>query len=73
MHPMMIVSAIGTLLLYFASIIFLKSLINVETITASFLGNIILIVSVSWLPLHIVKIIIRCVDPTDYQKVMQKI
>lgn len=69
----MIGSAIGTIIMYFASIILLREYINVDVITADFLVTIVLIVSVSWLPLHIVKCIVNYVDPSDYQKVMQKI
>jgi hypothetical protein len=69
----MLGSAAGTILLYFTSIIFLREYINVDVITADFLVTIMMIVSVSWLPLHIVKCIMKYVDPSDYQKVMQKI
>lgn len=73
LHPVMIASIIGTILVYFLSIVLFKNYINVEAINGTFLVNIILIVCVSWLPLHIVKSILNCVDPSDYQKVMQRL
>jgi len=73
LHPVMIVSLIGTVFIYFLSIILFRNYINVEAINGQFLLNIILIVCVSWLPLHIVKSVLNCVDPSDYQKVMQKL
>lgn len=69
----MIASLIGTVVMYFLSIILFRQYIDVEAINGKFLVNILLIVSVSWLPLHIIKMILTCVDPSDYQKVMQRI
>jgi len=67
----MVASLIGTVILYFLSIIAFRQYINVDAIDGKFMVNIILIVSVSWAPLHIIKAILNCYDPSDYQKVMQ--
>jgi len=73
LHPVMILSFIGTVLVYFASITMLKEYINVQAITKEFLIKISIIVSISWLPLHIFKCLVRELDPSDYQKVMRTI
>jgi len=73
LHPVMIASLIGTVILYFLSIILFRNYISVEAINGKFMVNIILIVSVSWAPLHIIKAVLNCYDPSDYQKVMQRL
>ena len=69
----MILSFLATVFVYFASITMLKEYINVEAITKEFLVKISIIVSISWLPLHILKCLVREFDPSDYQKVMRTI
>ncbi len=32
--------------------------------------KIIIITLISWLPLHLLKLLIRKIDPTDYEKIM---
>jgi len=73
LHPMMIASAVGTLVVYFTSIVLLREYINVDYIDTTFLVTILMIVSISWLPLHIIKCVLNAIDPTDYQKIMKRI
>jgi len=73
LHPVMVLSFIGTIAVYFASIMLFREYINVQAITKDFFVKICIIVSVSWLPLHIIKFLAKELDPTDYQKVMRTI
>lgn len=51
----------------------MKDIINLSEITLSFLLNVSLLVTASWLPLHLVKIAFHKYDPSEADKLMEKI
>ena len=69
----MVLSFFATVAVYFASIILFPDYIDVDAITNDFLFKIGVIVTISWLPLHIIRCIANRYSPSDYQKVMQSI
>lgn len=68
----MVVAQTCSVLIYFSSIIFLSSIFNVGFIGADFLVKILTITLISWFPLHLFKIIMKYVDPTDYEKIRKQ-
>jgi hypothetical protein len=66
-----VLSIIGSLGVYFLTIILLKSSINAATIDTSFLMKVLFLTLVSWGPLHIAKVVIRRLDPSEEQKIMK--
>lgn len=69
----MVLSQVLTFLAYLLSIIFLGQYINVHSIDLEFVKNVSIIVAVSWLPVHLMQVLARWLNPTDYQKVMRTI
>lgn len=69
----MVLSQILTFVAYLLSIVFLGQYIDVQTINLDFLRKVIAIVAVSWLPMHIMSVLAKLLNPTDYQKVMRTI
>lgn len=61
------------MVLYICCIYFMKDIINLSEITLSFLLNVSLLVTASWLPLHLVKIAFHKYDPSEADKLMEKI
>lgn len=59
-------------MIYFLSIYFLPKLINIGILDKSFMIRLGIITMASWLPLHILKLIIQCYAPSDYVKIMKK-
>ncbi len=68
-----VVALVGTAAVYFLSIIFFKTYIDVDAINMDFMKSIGVIVIASWLPLHILKLILKRYDPTDFEKITRKI
>ncbi|CAD8114795.1 unnamed protein product [Paramecium sonneborni] len=69
----MFLAELFTLGIYAGSIFFLQSYINLAEIDQKFIINVLILVLISWLPLHIVKLILRKWDPSESDKIMQKI
>lgn len=67
----MVISQLLSLGVYVCSIIFLQTLFDVKYINAEFMLKVTMITFISWLPLHLAKIISRRLDPTDYEKIMR--
>lgn len=70
LHIVMIISQILSVILYFVTIITMKSVFMVSTFSWDFLLKIFLVTLLTWFPLHLVKVIKRYMDPNDYQKIM---
>jgi len=68
-----VVALVGTGVVYFLSIIFFKSYIDVDAINGDFIKSIIIMVAVSWLPLHIMKLVLKRYDPTDFEKITRRV
>ncbi len=65
MNKIVLTSQILTLIVYFASIYFLRDIIDVSVIDAAFLKNVAIIVLVSWGPLQLLKVLRKRLDPTE--------
>ena len=65
----MVVSVIGTVIVYMASIIFLRQYIDVSYITMDFFFKVFVITIICWLPLHLAKKILQWCDPSEEEKV----
>lgn len=65
------VTQIITIIVYFLTIVFLREIIDVSIIDMTFVKNVAIIVLVSWLPLHIVKLLRVKFDPTENEKIMR--
>jgi len=73
-HWVMVASELGTFFIYTASCIFFKSYINVEQILdPDFIVKWLIITLVSWLPIHVCKIIVKRWDPSEHEKIMKKV
>lgn len=69
-HPVMIVSIVGTFLLYVGSIPFLSGYFDLKfLITLGFLWRVLAILSVSLIPPYVGKLIRRTMKPPSYRKV----
>lgn len=64
MNKIVCISQVLTLIVYFLSIYFLRDLIVVSMIDATFVKNVAIIVLLSWGPLHLFKILRVKFDPT---------
>lgn len=72
-HVFMLISQVFSVLLYFLSIYCLKSIMDVSDITWGFIGRVVGITAVSFLPLYITNKIRRKISPNDYEKVMRNV
>jgi len=69
----MIWAELATFLIYTLSVVFLRNYIDVyQILSEDFISKWILITLVSWLPIHMMKIILRKYDPSESEKVMKK-
>jgi len=59
-----------SLLIYMLTIIILKDFINASAITLKFLYKVVSLTLVSWLPLHMAKVIVNKLDPPEQAKIM---
>lgn len=73
MSKIVLVSQIFTIVIYILSIIFFREFIDVSRITSTFCFKVLLIVLVSWGPMHIAKILRTKYDPTENEKIMKRI
>ena len=62
----MILSSIMTFVIYFMSIALFKSYFDTSYITWTFIFKVIGITIVSWAPLHVVRLIYDCCDPSEH-------
>ena len=68
----MVVSSVLTLFMYVLSIALLPVYFQTSYITWEFVMKVICITNASWLPLHIIQLIIQRVDPSEFQKIMRE-
>lgn len=64
-------SQLGTLVLYVLCLVFLPQYLSLAAIDLTFVLNVLLITVISWLPLHIFKLLRVRFDPTENEKVMK--
>lgn len=53
------------------TITLLKQEINASTIDLEFLYKVIFLTFISWFPLHLIKIVMRKLDPSESEKIMK--
>jgi phospholipid-translocating ATPase len=68
----MVVASVATLFIYVLSIALLPAYFQTSYITWEFVMKVAMITVASWLPLHITKLIIQRVDPSEFQKIMRE-
>jgi len=68
----MVVSSVLTLFMYVLSIALLPVYFQNSYITWEFVMKVICITIASWLPLHIIQLIIQRLDPSEFQKIMRE-
>ena len=68
----MVVSSILTFIIYFMSIGLLRSYFNTSYITWNFVLKVLAITVASWAPLHIARLIMDCLDPSEHMKIMKQ-
>ena len=72
-HWGMIISVSASLLVYFLTIYFFRSTINVSNfVSIEFLINILIITGIAWIPLHAFKHIEKRIFPSDYDTIMKE-
>lgn len=57
--------------MYILTITFLKQEINASSINLEFLQKVVFLTIISWLPLHLIKLVVRKFDPSEHQKIMK--
>lgn len=55
---------VSTAVLYALSLVFLRNYIDTASIDAPFLWKLVIIVGISWLPVHLTKCVVRRIFPT---------
>lgn len=74
MHILTIITNVASLILYLCILLFMNTLLQLANIMEwDFIWKILVLVSLSWFPLWIFKILKKKLDPTDYEKIMQKV
>lgn len=65
-------SSVFTFVLYILSISLLRSYFDTSYITWQFVVKVLFITTASWLPLHLVKVIIEHCDPSEERKIKKQ-
>ncbi|CAK83243.1 unnamed protein product (macronuclear) [Paramecium tetraurelia] len=74
LHIYMILSNLLSVLIYLMTLLlFPEQLLVQDTIDVPFFGWVILILLMSWVPLYILRRILKSVDPSDYEKLMDQV
>ena len=68
----MIISSAMTFVVYILAIVLLKEYFDTSYLTPQFFVKLLALVAITWLPLHIAKLIFEKCDPPEYKKLMQK-
>ena len=71
MHMAMVISQILSVIVYFLTIFTMKNVFMVSTLTWAFLLKILMLTFSTWFPLHLITIIKKYLDPSDYEKIMR--
>lgn len=69
----MIISNIGSAIIYVGTLYLFPEQLLVSSINWAFIGYVLAIVALSWLPLYIVKLVLKRLDPSDYEKIMKNV
>jgi len=67
----MILSIIFTVFIYIASIVFFRNYFDTSYIDMEFMLKTLILTGVSWLPVHIIKMLIERLDPSQEAKVQK--
>ena len=69
----MMLMQVATGVTYFMSIVLLQEYFDTSYIDSLFFAKVALITLITWLPLHLLYLIVNCVDPSDSKKVMEEV
>jgi phospholipid-translocating ATPase len=69
----MIISNVASAIVYVGVIFAFPKQLLVSAMTPKFFAYVILIVMVSWLPLYLHKLLMKRLDPSDYEKIMKNV
>ena len=58
-----------TAIIYALSLVFLRNYIDTASIDGAFLWKVLVIVGISWLPIHLTKCIVRRIFPTEEDRI----
>jgi phospholipid-translocating ATPase len=68
LRPMIILSAVITVIIYISSILLFRNYFDVSAFTQQFLIKVIIITVICWLPIHILKKLINRISPSETSK-----
>lgn len=68
----MMLMQVATVVTYFMSIVLLQEYFDTSYIDSVFFVKVLLITAITWLPLHLLYLIVNCLDPSDSKKVMEE-
>jgi phospholipid-translocating ATPase len=68
----MLLASLATLILYVISIYSFRTYFDTSYINYEFLWKIVALTVASWLPLHITKVIVECIDPPEQKKILSQ-
>ena len=66
----MLIASLFTLIIYIVSIYSFRSYFNTSYIDVELLWKIVALTVASWLPLHLTKVIVDCIDPPEQKKIL---
>lgn len=69
----MIISNLLSVVIYLLTLILFPHHLMISELDAKFFGWVILILIMSWLPLYLIRRILKLVDPSDYEKLMEHV
>lgn len=69
----MMLMQVATIVTYFMSIVLLQEYFDTSYIDSIFFVKVLLITGCTWLPLHVLYLIVNCLDPSDSKKVMEEV
>lgn len=68
----MVTSSVLTFLVYILSIALLREYFDTSYITWEFMMKVVALTAVSWLPMHIIKVVVYKFDPPEHLKIMKQ-
>jgi len=69
----MMLMQVATIVTYFMSIVLLQEYFDTSYIDSVFFVKVLLITACTWLPLHVLYLIVNCLDPSDSKKIMEEV
>ena len=67
----MILSIIFTIAIYIGSIVLFRNYFDTSYITMEFLLKVLIVTGICWLPIHLLKMLIARIDPSEEARVMK--